>query len=129
MRSASAYWRAVFASVRRRAQETAHRSAATGSAGGVASSSRTSPASADSLITNPQPATSQDVKDAVDEASDGEKLFSTATDAESNADRLGFKFPIFDNPASLFGLLLGSVDPCTTTRQVGPDGCRAHLDR
>ncbi len=66
-----------------------------------------SPASAASLITNAQPAGSQAVKDAVDDASDGEKLFSTATDDESNADKLGFKFPIFDNPASLFGLLLG----------------------
>lgn len=70
-----------------------------------------SPQSASSLITNPQPASSDSVKAAIDAASNGEKLFSPgpglAAGGQSNAQKLGFQFPIFDNPASLFGLLLG----------------------
>jgi Ca2+-binding RTX toxin-like protein len=61
-----------------------------------------SAASAQTLITNPQPATSQDVKNAVDNKATGEKIFSSGNDA-----KIGFKFPIFDNPASLFGLVMG----------------------
>ncbi|GIH07898.1 hypothetical protein Rhe02_59650 [Rhizocola hellebori] len=61
-----------------------------------------SPASAQTLIENPQPASSASVKSAVDNKANGEKIFSNGNDA-----KLGFKFPIFDNPASLFGLLMG----------------------
>jgi Ca2+-binding RTX toxin-like protein len=61
-----------------------------------------SPASAQSLITDPQPVSSQDVKNAVDSKATGEKIFSSGNDT-----KLGFKFPIFDNPASLFGLIMG----------------------
>ncbi|WP_212830063.1 calcium-binding protein [Catellatospora sp. TT07R-123] len=54
--------------------------------------------------------TKAQVEAAVDAAagSDGEKVFAaTGTDHKSNAQRTGFTFPVFDNPGSLFGLILG----------------------
>ncbi|HEX5541494.1 MAG TPA: calcium-binding protein [Micromonospora sp.] len=70
-----------------------------------------SPASAESLIDRSasftQAKTAEQVKDAVDDAANGEKLFESGDDGKNNADKIGFKFPIFDNPGSLFGLLLG----------------------
>ncbi|WP_212841845.1 calcium-binding protein [Catellatospora sp. IY07-71] len=76
-------------------------------------STAASPASAESLIDKGDgydPAVAKDVKDAVDAKSDGEKLYAKPTslaEGKSNAEKLGFAFPIFDNPASAFGLLLG----------------------
>ncbi|HEX5597275.1 MAG TPA: calcium-binding protein, partial [Micromonosporaceae bacterium] len=70
-----------------------------------------SPASAESLIDRSasftKAKTAGEVKAAVDDAASGEKLFTPSGDGKSNADKIGFKFPIFDNPGSLFGLLLG----------------------
>ncbi|MCP2322728.1 Ca2+-binding RTX toxin-like protein [Hamadaea flava] len=66
-----------------------------------------SPASAASLIDNPQPVSAQEVKSKVDGASNGAKLFDAPAGQKSNAAKIGFTFPIFDNPGSLFGLLLG----------------------
>ncbi|KAB1907212.1 calcium-binding protein [Micromonospora sp. AMSO31t] len=72
-----------------------------------------SPASAESLIKRDDPFTSaktaDEVKSAVDTAAgdDGEKLFAAGADGKSNAQKTGFSFPIFDNPGSLFGLLMG----------------------
>jgi hypothetical protein len=71
-----------------------------------------SPAAAESLIDRTSeynPASGSQVKARVDDAAgdDGEKLFTPAADGRSNAQKTGFSFPIFDNPASLFGLLLG----------------------
>ncbi|WP_436687450.1 calcium-binding protein [Micromonospora sp. URMC 106] len=71
-----------------------------------------SPAAAESLIDRTaeyNPASGSQVKARVDDAAgdDGEKLFTPAADGRSNAQKTGFSFPIFDNPASLFGLLLG----------------------
>ncbi|MFG1951577.1 hypothetical protein [Micromonospora sp. NPDC048830] len=71
-----------------------------------------SPASAESLIDRTSeynPASAGQVKADVDTAAgdDGEKLFTPAADGKSNAQKTGFSFPIFDNPGSLFGLLLG----------------------
>ncbi|MFF4808551.1 hypothetical protein ACFY03_10075 [Micromonospora chersina] len=72
-----------------------------------------SPASAESLIKRDDPFTqaksAAQVKSAVDTAAgdDGEKLFAAGADGKSNAQKTGFSFPIFDNPGSLFGLLMG----------------------
>ncbi|WP_117213588.1 calcium-binding protein [Allorhizocola rhizosphaerae] len=66
-----------------------------------------SPAAAESLITNPQPVSPESIKTAVDQKSDGAKLFEPDAQGKSNAQKTGFSFPIFDKPASLFGLLLG----------------------
>ncbi|WP_146231058.1 calcium-binding protein [Micromonospora sicca] len=72
-----------------------------------------SPASAESLIKRDDPFTraksAAEVKSAVDTAAgdDGEKLFTPSADGRSNAQKTGFSFPIFDNPGSLFGLLMG----------------------
>lgn len=66
-----------------------------------------SPQAAESLITNPQAPTGDTVKQAIDNASDGEKLFTPDSQGKTNAGKTGFTFPIFDNPKSLFGLLLG----------------------
>ncbi|MFE9201453.1 hypothetical protein [Micromonospora sp. NPDC007230] len=73
-----------------------------------------SPASAESLIKRDDPFTqaksASEVKAKVDDAAgdDGEKLFTPKNAGEkSNAEKTGFSFPIFDNPGSLFGLLLG----------------------
>ncbi|NUT33059.1 MAG: calcium-binding protein [Hamadaea sp.] len=66
-----------------------------------------SPAAASSLIMDPQAVTAEVAKKAVDDASNGEKIFEKPANGESNAAKLGFTFPIFDNPGSLFGLLLG----------------------
>ncbi|MEU6073691.1 calcium-binding protein [Micromonospora sp. NPDC047074] len=71
-----------------------------------------SPASAEGLIDRTSeyhPASGAQVKAKVDEAAgdDGEKLFTPAADGRSNAQKTGFSFPVFDNPGSLFGLLLG----------------------
>ncbi|MFG2164417.1 hypothetical protein [Micromonospora chersina] len=72
-----------------------------------------SPASAESLIKRDDPftkaKTAAEVKSAVDGAAgdDGEKLFAAGSDGKSNAQKTGFSFPVFDNPGSLFGLLMG----------------------
>ncbi|SBT40241.1 calcium-binding protein [Micromonospora auratinigra] len=71
-----------------------------------------SPASAESLIdkaTGYQPAKAVDVKAAVDGASPnaGGKLFTADDKGRTTAQKTGFAFPVFDNPGSLFGLLLG----------------------
>lgn len=72
-----------------------------------------SPASAESLIKRDDPFTAaaspEAVKATVDAkaGSDGEKLFTAGADGKSNAQKTGFSFPIFDNPGSLFGLLMG----------------------
>ncbi|MFG2054475.1 hypothetical protein ACGFI9_10610 [Micromonospora sp. NPDC048930] len=71
-----------------------------------------SPASAESLIDKNngyQPAKETDVKTAVDKAATSEagKLFTPDSKGKTNAQKTGFSFPIFDNPGSLFGLLLG----------------------
>ncbi|NJP30986.1 calcium-binding protein [Micromonospora sp. HSS6-12] len=73
-----------------------------------------SPASAESLIKRDDPftqaKTDAEVKSAIDTAAgtDGDKLFTPKpNETESLAAKTGFKFPVFDNPASLFGLLMG----------------------
>ncbi|MEU5721970.1 calcium-binding protein [Micromonospora sp. NPDC047738] len=73
-----------------------------------------SPAAAESLIKRDDPFTqaksASEVKAKIDDAAgdDGEKLFTPKNPGEkSNAEKTGFSFPIFDNPGSLFGLLLG----------------------
>ncbi|PSK65090.1 Bifunctional hemolysin/adenylate cyclase [Micromonospora sp. MH33] len=71
-----------------------------------------SPASAESLIdrsTGYQPAKASDVKTAVDGAAGGDagKLFTPDEHGKTNAQKTGFSFPVFDNPGSLFGLLMG----------------------
>ncbi|MEV4410949.1 calcium-binding protein [Catellatospora sp. NPDC049609] len=76
-------------------------------------STAASPASAEGLIDKTNgydPESAQTVKDKVDSLSNGEKLYTpqpSLAENKSNADKLGFSFPIFDNPASAFGLLLG----------------------
>ncbi|TYB99389.1 calcium-binding protein [Micromonospora sp. WP24] len=72
-----------------------------------------SPAAAESLIDRADEFTkaksSDEVKSAVDAAAgdDGEKIFAKSPDGKSTADKIGFTFPVFDNPGSLFGLLMG----------------------
>ncbi|MFI7520212.1 hypothetical protein [Micromonospora globbae] len=72
-----------------------------------------SPASAETLIDRAdeftQAKSPDEVKAAVDTAAgeDGEKIFAKGGDGKSTADKIGFTFPVFDNPGSLFGLLMG----------------------
>ncbi|MGK5740972.1 hypothetical protein [Micromonospora sp. URMC 103] len=72
-----------------------------------------SPASAESLIDRADAFTkaksADEVKAAVDTAAgdDGEKIFAKGAGGKSTADKIGFTFPVFDNPGSLFGLLMG----------------------
>ena len=67
-----------------------------------------SPATASSLIVGAPSKTGTELKTAIDGMASGEKVFTPpAGGGESNADKVGFTFPVFDKPASLFGLLLG----------------------
>ncbi|MBY8874201.1 hypothetical protein K7640_20440 [Micromonospora sp. PLK6-60] len=77
-------------------------------------STEASPAAAESLIDRADPftqaKTATQVKSRIDETAgdDGDKLFTPkAGEDKSTAEKTGFSFPIFDNPGSLFGLLMG----------------------
>ncbi|MDO3702850.1 calcium-binding protein [Micromonospora sp. C28SCA-DRY-2] len=81
--------------------------------GDQALTTEASPASAESLIDRADAFTraksADEVKAAVDTAAgdDGEKIFTPGGDGKSTAAKIGFTFPVFDNPGSLFGLLMG----------------------
>jgi len=66
-----------------------------------------SPQSAQSLITNPLPVSPDAVRAAIDAKSNGAKIFTPDDKGKTNAAKIGFTFPVFENPASLFGLLMG----------------------
>ncbi|MFI7431219.1 hypothetical protein ACIBPB_29920 [Micromonospora sp. NPDC049836] len=79
---------------------------------GRALTTAVSPAAAESLIDKDHgyaPAKTSDVKSAVDGAAGGDagKLFTPDGQGRTNAQKTGFSFPVFDNPGSLFGLLMG----------------------
>lgn len=66
-----------------------------------------SPATASSLVSGSPSLDGAGIKSAVDGKANGAKVFTSAGGGKSNADKVGFTFPVFDNPASLFGLLMG----------------------
>jgi Ca2+-binding RTX toxin-like protein len=66
-----------------------------------------SPATASSLISGDPSVDGAGLKGAIDGKASGQKVFTPPPGGKSNADRVGFTFPVFDNPKSLFGLLMG----------------------
>jgi Ca2+-binding RTX toxin-like protein len=66
-----------------------------------------SPATAASLISGDPSVDGAGLKTAIDGKATGQKVFASTGGDKSNADKVGFTFPVFDNPKSLFGLLMG----------------------
>ncbi|WP_404392007.1 calcium-binding protein [Humibacillus xanthopallidus] len=74
----------------------------------VSPTSSLDPGGASSLISTALPKSEQQVKDLLNAKGGQGKVFGVGTDTTGKANQSGFSFPILDDPASVFSLLMGS---------------------